>query len=40
MAISTVDPATGEEIKTFEELSWGEIDEKIARSVDTFREYR
>ncbi len=40
MAISTVNPATGEEIRTFEALTEGEMDEKIQRSVDTFREYR
>lgn len=40
MAISTVNPATGEEIKTFEELTEGEIDAKIQRAADTFREYR
>jgi succinate-semialdehyde dehydrogenase/glutarate-semialdehyde dehydrogenase len=40
VAISTVNPATGEEIKTFEALSEGEIDEKIQRAADTFREYR
>ena len=40
MAISTVNPATGEEVKTFEELTEGEIDEKIQRAADTFREYR
>ena len=40
MAISTVNPATGEEIKTFEELTEGEVEEKIQRAFDTFREYR
>ena len=40
MTISTVNPATGEEIRTFEALDEGGIDEKIQRSVDTFREYR
>ena len=40
MAISTVNPATGEQIKTFEALSEDEIDEKIQRAADTFREYR
>ncbi|HEX2181602.1 MAG TPA: NADP-dependent succinic semialdehyde dehydrogenase [Rubrobacteraceae bacterium] len=40
MAISTVNPATGEEIKTFQELTEGEIEEKIQRAFDTFREYR
>jgi succinate-semialdehyde dehydrogenase / glutarate-semialdehyde dehydrogenase len=40
VAISTVNPATGEEIKTFEELTEGEIDGKIQRAFDTFLEYR
>ena len=40
MAISTVNPATGEEIKTFEALSDEEIDQKIQRAAETFREYR
>jgi succinate-semialdehyde dehydrogenase / glutarate-semialdehyde dehydrogenase len=39
VAISTVNPATGEEIKTFEELTEDEIDEKIQRAFDTFLEY-
>jgi succinate-semialdehyde dehydrogenase/glutarate-semialdehyde dehydrogenase len=40
VAITTVNPATGEEVRTFEALTEEEIDEKIQRSVDTFREYR
>ncbi len=40
MAISTVNPATGEEIKTFEALSEEEIDRKIQLAAETFREYR
>ena len=40
MAISTVNPATGEEVKTFDELSDEEIDRKIQLAADTFREYR
>jgi succinate-semialdehyde dehydrogenase / glutarate-semialdehyde dehydrogenase len=40
VAISTVNPATGEEIKTFEALSDEEIDQKIQRAAETFREYR
>ncbi len=40
MAISTVNPATGEEVRTFEALSETEVDEKIQRAADTFREYR
>ena len=39
MAISTVNPATGEEVRSFEALTEGEIDEKIQRAADTFREY-
>jgi succinate-semialdehyde dehydrogenase/glutarate-semialdehyde dehydrogenase len=40
VAISTVNPATGEEVRTFEVLSEAEVDEKIQRAADTFREYR
>ena len=40
VAISTVNPATGEEVKTFDELSDEEIDRKIQLAADTFREYR
>ena len=40
MAISTVNPATGEEVTTFEALTEEEIDQKIQRAADTFREYR
>ncbi len=40
MAISTVNPATGEEIRTFEALTEGEIDERIQRAADTFGEYK
>ncbi len=40
MAIATVNPATGEEVKTFDELSDEEIDRKIQLATDTFREYR
>jgi succinate-semialdehyde dehydrogenase / glutarate-semialdehyde dehydrogenase len=40
MAITTVNPATGEEVRTFEALTEEDIDEKIQRAVDTFREYR
>ncbi len=40
MAISTVNPATGEEVKTFDELSDEEIDRKLQLAADTFREYR
>ncbi len=40
MAISTVNPATGEEVTTFEALTEEVIDQKIQRTADTFREYR
>jgi succinate-semialdehyde dehydrogenase/glutarate-semialdehyde dehydrogenase len=40
VAISTVNPATGEEIRNFEALTEEEIDEKIQHAADTFREYK
>jgi succinate-semialdehyde dehydrogenase / glutarate-semialdehyde dehydrogenase len=40
MAIASVNPATGETIKSFEALSAREIEEKLQRAADTFREYR
>jgi succinate-semialdehyde dehydrogenase/glutarate-semialdehyde dehydrogenase len=40
MAISTVNPATGEEVESFEPLTEEQIDEKIRRADETFREYR
>jgi succinate-semialdehyde dehydrogenase / glutarate-semialdehyde dehydrogenase len=40
MAIASVNPATGEVLKTFQPLSDAEIDKKIQRAADTFREYQ
>ncbi len=40
MAISTVNPATGEEVESFEALTEDQIEEKIRRAAETFREYR
>src|SRR4028119_1662427 len=40
MAIATINPATGEEIKIFEALTDEEIDGKLALAAETFREYR
>jgi succinate-semialdehyde dehydrogenase/glutarate-semialdehyde dehydrogenase len=40
MGISTINPATGEIIKTFETLSTDEIDERIARADRAFQAYR
>ncbi|HEY2975999.1 MAG TPA: NAD-dependent succinate-semialdehyde dehydrogenase [Pyrinomonadaceae bacterium] len=40
MPIASVNPATGETIKTFEPLSEAQIDEKLQRAADIFRVYR
>jgi succinate-semialdehyde dehydrogenase/glutarate-semialdehyde dehydrogenase len=40
MAISTINPATGEEEKSFESLSEEQVDEKLQLAAETFREYR
>ncbi len=40
MPIATVNPATGETVKTFEELSDGEIDRRLDRACQTFSSYR
>ena len=40
MAISTINPATGELLKTFKPLTDSEIDHKIERAADSFRRYR
>jgi succinate-semialdehyde dehydrogenase / glutarate-semialdehyde dehydrogenase len=40
MAIATINPATGERIKSFEPLSEAQIDAKLQRAADTFSEYR
>ncbi|MDP9397708.1 MAG: NADP-dependent succinic semialdehyde dehydrogenase [Actinomycetota bacterium] len=40
MAIATVNPATGETLKTFEALPAEELDARIARAAETFRSYR
>lgn len=40
MAISTVNPATGEEEKSFESMGEDQIEEKLQRAAETFREYR
>ncbi len=40
MAIATINPATGETVKTFEELSDDEIDRCLTRAVETFATYR
>jgi len=40
MAIATVNPATGETIKTFEALSDAELEQKIGLAQQTFEQYR
>lgn len=40
MPIATINPATGETIKTFDPLNESELDEKLQRAADTFRSYR
>ncbi len=40
MAIATINPATGEMLHAFEPLAEAQIEEKLQRAADTFREYR
>ena len=40
MAIATVNPATGEVVKTFEPLSSAQIEIKLQKAIDTFATYR
>jgi succinate-semialdehyde dehydrogenase / glutarate-semialdehyde dehydrogenase len=40
MAIATMNPATGQLIKTFEPLSDAEIEEKLQKAADAFSKYR
>ena len=40
MAIATINPATGETLKTFTPLTDGEIETKLALAESTFKSYR
>ena len=40
MPIASINPATGEPVRTFDELSDSEIQHKLERAADTFNEYR
>ncbi len=40
MAISTINPATGEEVESFEPLGEEQVKEKLQRATDTYNEYR
>ncbi|HEV7398516.1 MAG TPA: aldehyde dehydrogenase family protein, partial [Pyrinomonadaceae bacterium] len=39
MPIATINPATGETLKTFEPLTDAEIDQKLTQAVETFQAY-
>ena len=40
MAIATINPATGETIKTFDALTDAQVDQKIQKATETFRTFR
>ena len=40
MAISTINPATGEEVETFDPLTDEQVEEKLQRAAETYDEYR
>ena len=40
MAIATINPATGETVRTFEPHTDAQVEEKVALAADTFRSYR
>ena len=40
MAISTINPATGEEVESFDPLTGEQVEEKLQRATETFNEYR
>ena len=40
MPIATINPATGETIKTFEALDSQQLEAKLQRAAETFRSYR
>ena len=40
MAIATINPATGETVRTFEPHTDAQVEEKVARAAATFRSYR
>ena len=40
MSIATINPATGETIKTFEALTDAQVDQKIQKATETFRSFR
>ena len=40
MAIASINPATGEVLQTFDSLNQTQIEEKLSRAAETFRDYR
>ncbi|NEB71239.1 NADP-dependent succinic semialdehyde dehydrogenase, partial [Streptomyces fulvissimus] len=40
MAIATVNPATGETLRTFEALTSEEIEKRLVRAEEAYREHR
>jgi succinate-semialdehyde dehydrogenase/glutarate-semialdehyde dehydrogenase len=40
MAIATIDPASGQTLKTFEQLTDAQVETRVQGAADTFREYR
>lgn len=40
MAIATINPATGEQVRSFESITDEELDRKLARAAEVFGEYR
>src|ERR1051326_3378385 len=40
MTIATINPATGETLRSFEPLSTAQLEEKLERAAETFRRYR
>src|SRR5712692_9674217 len=40
MALATINPATGEKLRSFEPLREEQIEEKLRRAAEAFREYR
>ena len=40
MGIATIDPASGQTLKTFEQMTDQQVEVRVQRAADTFREYR
>ena len=40
MLIATINPATGETLKTFDPLTEQQLEDKLAQAANTFRSYR